>query len=85
MEIKVPKIVRNVIASRLIATYISYCAYSGFSCFGRAILPNILKSCVASQKKNIFGLDSIRSEGMRGSEIMLNVGFKLIGNVWSEY
>lgn len=77
IEIKVPKIVRNVIASRLIATYMSYCADTGFSCFGRATLFSIVKVCVASQKKNMFGLDNITSEGMRGMETMLKVVGKL--------
>lgn len=77
IEIKAPKIVRNVIPARLIATYQNYCKDVGLSCFKRATLYNILKVCAATQKKKMYGLDNITSEGMRGMEILMKVVSRL--------
>jgi hypothetical protein len=48
IEIKIPKVVRNVIASRLISSYIHYCIDEGCEYLCRAILFKIITVCSAS-------------------------------------
>ncbi|VDI82203.1 Hypothetical predicted protein, partial [Mytilus galloprovincialis] len=77
LEITIPKVVRNVIASRLVSSYSQYCNDEGYECLGRSTLFNIVKACAASQKKNMHGLDNITSEGMRAIDILLKIVSKL--------
>ncbi|VDH98588.1 Hypothetical predicted protein [Mytilus galloprovincialis] len=77
LEITIPKVVRNVIASRLVSSYTQYCNDEGYECLGRSTLFNIVKACAASQKKNMHGLDNITSEGMRAIDILRKIVSKL--------
>lgn len=51
LEMTIPKVVRNIITSRLITCYTAYCKDLGYETFSRSTLYNILNCCVASLKK----------------------------------
>ena len=78
LEIQIHKIVRIVIASRLINSCIQYCNESNnYVCLSRATLFKILKVCAASQKRNMHGLDNITSEDMKAVDVLEKVVSKL--------
>ncbi|XP_078312795.1 uncharacterized protein LOC144619248 [Crassostrea virginica] len=77
-EIKIPKVVRNILASRLVNSYMQYCREeSEYQCLSRATLFKILKVCVASQKRNMHGLNNITSEGMKAVDVLQRLISKL--------
>jgi hypothetical protein len=70
VEIHIPKVVRNIISSRLINMYMSYCKDQEYTALSRSTLYNILKVCAASQKKNLHGLDNITADGLKAVEVL---------------
>ena len=77
-EIKIPKVVRNILASRLVNSYMQYCREeSEYQCLSRATLFKIHKVCVASQKRNMHGLDNITSDGMKAVDVLQRLITKL--------
>ena len=77
LEMKIPKVVRNIISSRLINTYLAYCQDQSYETFSRSTLYNILNACNASQKKNLHGLDNITADGMKAIDNIAGVISKL--------
>ncbi|CAG2233580.1 unnamed protein product [Mytilus edulis] len=73
LEMTIPKVVRNIITSRLITCYTAYCKDQGYETFSRSTLYNILNCCVASLKKNLHGLDNITADGMKAVENITDV------------
>ncbi|KAK3095239.1 hypothetical protein FSP39_012015 [Pinctada imbricata] len=76
-KIEVPKIIRNVISSRIINTYTAYCLENDFPCFSRASLYRILKVCYASKQKALQGLDNITASGLNAVDILHKIVSKL--------
>ncbi|CAG2213242.1 unnamed protein product [Mytilus edulis] len=73
LEMTIPKVVRNIITSRLITCYTAYCKDQGYETFSISTLYNILNCCVASLKKNLHGLDNITADGMKAVENITDV------------
>lgn len=76
--IKVPNVIRTLLPERIVKQYTSYCEESGFVALGRSTLLRILKSCGASVRKSLQGLDYISSSGAQAfddlSEITETLG-----------
>uniref|UniRef100_A0A8W8MLP4 Uncharacterized protein n=1 Tax=Magallana gigas TaxID=29159 RepID=A0A8W8MLP4_MAGGI len=53
--IHIPDVVRTLIGSRIISTYLAYCAEVSFEALKRSRLYHILKQCSASQRKSLCG------------------------------
>ena len=66
--IKVPNVIRKLLPERIVKQYSSYSKESGFHPLGRTILLRILKTCAASVRKSLQGLDYFRSSGAEASD-----------------
>jgi hypothetical protein len=77
LEVKIPKVIRTMIASRLIAEYTAYCQDNDIVSPSRATLYKMVKVCAASQLKSLHGLDNLASEGELGIATMVKVVEKL--------
>uniref|UniRef100_A0A8W8MNX9 Uncharacterized protein n=1 Tax=Magallana gigas TaxID=29159 RepID=A0A8W8MNX9_MAGGI len=53
--IHIPDVLRTLIGSRIISTYLAYCAEVSFEALKRSRLYHILKQCSASQRKSLCG------------------------------
>jgi len=71
--IKVPNVIRTLLPERIVKQYTSYCEESGFTAIGRSTLLRILKTCAASVRKSLQGLDYISSSGTEAFEDLLEV------------
>ena len=80
VQVKVPKVIRTMIASRLINAYSLYCEENSLKVPSRATLFKIIKACAASQLKSMHGLDNHASEGLVGIEVLEKVIDKLVEN-----
>ncbi|XP_062600965.1 uncharacterized protein LOC134262593 [Saccostrea cucullata] len=76
-KMQIPKVIRNVIHSRIIDAYQSYCKENGFETFSRASLYRILKVCNASKQKALQGLDNITAAGMNSIGTLIKLTSKL--------
>lgn len=54
-----PKVIRTMIASRLITAYVAYCQDNDIVPSSRATLYKIVKVCAASQLKSLHGIDNL--------------------------
>ena len=70
VEVRIPKVVRTVISSRIIELYSNFCQVNNFNQLSRASLFRILKVCAASQKTSLRGLDNTIADGMKGIEML---------------
>lgn len=70
LEVKIPKVIRTMIASRLITAYVAYCQDNDIVPPSRATLYKIVKVCAASQMKSLHGIDNLASEGESGISII---------------
>lgn len=61
--VSIPNVVRTVIHSRLIQTYISYCLDADFIPLSEITLFRVLEVSAASKRKNLVGLDSFIKAG----------------------
>lgn len=77
VHVKIPKVIRTMIGSRLISLYNSYCQENDVQCPSRATLFRIIKGCAASQLKSLHGLDNHASEGIASIDILLRIADKL--------
>ena len=77
VEIVIPKIVRNIMSSRMISTYLAYCKDQAYETFSRSTLYNIMKVCFSSQKKNLHGLDNITADGLKAVEVLTKTVSKM--------
>ena len=75
--IGMPNVVRNMVATRIIKQYVSYCKEIAFSHLSDRELYSVWKYCPAQQKKALQGLDNICADGLRGVEKLENVIRKL--------
>jgi hypothetical protein len=73
LTVKVPKMIRTMIASRLIAAYEMYCKENSLSCPCRATLYKIIKSCAASQLQSLHGLDTFVNDGLEGIDTLKKI------------
>ncbi|VDI77484.1 Hypothetical predicted protein, partial [Mytilus galloprovincialis] len=62
LTVKVPKVIRTMIASRLITAYNNYCKDNYILPPCRATQYKIIKACAASQLKSLHGLDNYPSQ-----------------------
>ncbi|XP_062614807.1 uncharacterized protein LOC134276582 [Saccostrea cucullata] len=70
LSVKIPKVIRTMIASRLITAYDTYCKENSIIPPSRATLYKIIKACPASQLKSLHGLDNYISDGMDGIDTL---------------
>lgn len=54
-KIHIPDVVRTLIGSRIISSYLAYCAEVSFEALKRSSLYRILRQCSASQRKSLCG------------------------------
>lgn len=80
VQVKVPKVIRTMIGSRLIEAYTDYCQEHSIQVPCRATLFKIIKCCAASQLKSLQGLDNHASEGMAAIETLQKTVEKLSEN-----
>ena len=78
--IKVPNVIRTLLPERTVKQYSSYCKESGFHPLGRTILLRILKTCAASVRKSLQGLDYISSSGAEAFDELSQVA-ETLGDV----
>ncbi|CAC5411470.1 unnamed protein product [Mytilus coruscus] len=76
-EIKTPKDVRTVMASRVIQLYDTFCESTDFSSLRRSSLYKIVKLCASSQKTSLQGLDNTIADGMKGIDTLEKIVRKL--------
>lgn len=80
LTVKVPKMIRTMIASRLISAYENYCKENKINPPSRASLYKIIKACAASQQHSLHGLDTYVNDGIEGidtlKKVVLNVGLQ---------
>ncbi|XP_071144033.1 uncharacterized protein [Mytilus edulis] len=80
LTVKVPKVIRTMIASRLITAYNNYCKDNSILPPCRATQYKIIKACAASQLKSLHGLDNYISDGMESidtlKKVVSNLGTK---------
>ncbi|VDI65819.1 Hypothetical predicted protein [Mytilus galloprovincialis] len=80
LTVKVPKVIRTMIASRLITAYNNYCKDNTILPPCRATQYKIIKACAASQLKSLHGLDNYISDGMESidtlKKVVSNLGTK---------
>lgn len=69
VQVNVPKVIRTMLASRLINAYSSYCQENSLNMPSRATLFKVIKACAASQLKSLHGLDNYASEGLAAIEV----------------
>ena len=68
-QISVPDVIRNTIPSRIVSQYLAYCKETiadnetDFKPLGPSTLFAILRSCAASTRKSLAGLDNFSSDG----------------------
>lgn len=70
-KIHIPEVVRTLIGSRIISSYLAYCAEVSFEALKRSSLYHILKQCSASQRKSLCGLDNTTADGMASFDKLL--------------
>lgn len=73
----IPDVVRTVIHSNLIKLYKLYCADNDFTPLSDSTLCQILKSCEASKRKCLKGLDNIAVDGTTAFDNILSLISKL--------
>lgn len=73
LVVKVPKVIRTMIASRLINAYTNYCKENSIIPPCRATQFKIIKACAASQLKSLHGLDNYISDGMDSIDTLKKV------------
>ena len=71
--IKVPNVIRTLLPEKIVKQYQSYCKESGFEGLGRSTLLRILKTCAASMRKSLQGLDYISCLGVEAFDDLLEV------------
>lgn len=76
-DIKVPKVVRTVMSSRIISLYQAFCDINCVIPISRAALYRVIKLCSASQKTSLKGLDNTVADGMTAVHIMEKIVRKL--------
>ncbi|VDH99001.1 Hypothetical predicted protein [Mytilus galloprovincialis] len=76
-EIKIPKVVRTVMASRVIQLYDIFCKSTDFSSLRRSSLYKIVKLCASSQKTSLQGLANTIADGMKGIDTLERIVRKL--------
>ena len=76
-KIIVPKVIRDIINTRIISTYDKYCKEVSFKALSRASLIRILNVCRASKLKALQGLDNITASGMSAIDSMLKIVSKM--------
>ena len=64
IEVKMPKVIRTMIASRLISAYSCYCQDNEITPPCKSTLYKIIKACAASQLTSLKGLDNHTNEGI---------------------
>ncbi|XP_074614762.1 uncharacterized protein LOC141874411 [Acropora palmata] len=69
----VPNVIRTLLPERTVKQYQSYCKESGFEGLGRSTLLRILKTCAASMRKSLQGLDYISCLGAEAFDDLLEV------------
>ena len=78
LEVKIPKVIRTMIASRLINAYNAYCDENDVTPPSKATLYKIVKACSASQLKSLQGLDNHQHEGNVAFETLERVVDKMV-------
>ena len=71
--IKVPNVIRTLLPERIVKQYQSDYKESGFEGLGRSTLLLILKTCAASMRKSLQGLDCISCLGAEAFDDLLEV------------
>ena len=77
LQIKIPKMIRTMIASRIITAYEHFCEDNAMEAPSKATLYKIIKVCSASQKRSLKGLDNYTAEGMVGVDLLERIVRKL--------
>lgn len=73
LTVKVPKMIRTMIASRLITAYENYCKENSLISPSRATLYKIIKACAASQLQSLHGLDNFVNDGLEGIDTLKRI------------
>lgn len=73
LTVKVPKMIRTMIASRLITAYENYCKENSLIPPSRATLYTIIKACAASQLQSLHGLDNFVNDGLKGIDTLKRI------------
>lgn len=76
-EVSVPNVVRTVIPERIIQQYEVFCEETGFTPMGRSTLHRILKTCSASIRKSLQGLDYFSADGAKSFDDLEDVVQKI--------
>lgn len=69
----VPNTIRNSIRTKIISQYHLYCQETQFNPLGDSILYDILKSCSASTRKSLSGLDAYSANGSAAFAALMNL------------
>lgn len=80
LQIKIPKMIRTMIASRIINAYEVLCTDNEIKMPSRATLYKIIKVCSASQRKSLKGLDSYTTDGMEAMDLLQKILHRLQEN-----
>lgn len=70
-KIHISDVVKTLIGSRIISSYLAYCAEVSFEALKRSSLYHILMLCSASQRKSLCGLDNTIADGMASFDKLL--------------
>ena len=76
-EVSVPNVVRTVIPERIIQQYKVFCEETGFTPMGRSTFHRILKTCSASVRKSLQGLDYFSGDGAKSFDDLEDVVQKI--------
>ena len=76
-KINVPNVVRTVIPERIIQQYEVFCKETGFTPMGKSTLHRILKTCLASVRKSLQGLDYFSADGAKSFDDLDDVVQKI--------
>ena len=72
-----PNVVRTVIPERIIQQYEVFCKETGFTPMGKSTLHRILKTCSASVRKSLQGLDYFSADGAKSFDDLDDVVQKI--------
>lgn len=88
-EITVPNVVRRVIPEQIVKQYKVFCEETGFEPMGRSTLHRILKTCSASVRKSLQGVDYFSADGAKAFDDLEDVAQKIgdgggVGLSWAK-
>ena len=73
-EFEIPNVIRLMIPSRLVRQYQQFCKENNYQPLGYSTLMKVLsKSCIASVRRCLQGLDNFVSEGSKGFDELIKI------------